>query len=68
MNRLLVTRMATVPVSLDIVVAGVREVRAVEEAEHVEILNLARRAHIGRMEPLRGADPLPASVHPLVPL
>jgi hypothetical protein len=59
--------MATVPVSLDIVVAGIGEVRAVEEAEHVEMVNLARRPHIGRMEPLRGGDPLPASVHPLGP-
>jgi hypothetical protein len=60
MNRLLVTRMATVPVSLDIAGAGIGEVWAVEEAEHVGILPAARSAHIGRMESLRDRDPLPA--------
>jgi hypothetical protein len=65
MNRLLVTRMATVPVSLDVLVAGIGEVGAVEEAEHVEMVNRGVRPHIGRMEPLRSGDPLPTSVHPL---
>jgi hypothetical protein len=52
--------MATVPESLGVVVAGIGEMRAVEEAEHDCILSLGPRAHIGRMEPLRGGDPLPA--------
>jgi hypothetical protein len=52
--------MATVPVSLDVVVAGIGEVRAVEEAEHVEMVNRGCLPHIGRMEPLGRGDPLPA--------
>jgi hypothetical protein len=51
--------MATVPVSLDIVVEGFGEVRAVEEAEHVDILLACDRSHIGRMVPLGPGDPLP---------
>jgi hypothetical protein len=57
--------MATVPVSLDVVVAGIREVRAEELAEHAGILNADAPAHIGRMEPVGHPDPLPASGHPL---
>jgi hypothetical protein len=52
--------MATVPVSLDIAGAGIGEVWGVEEAEHGGILPAARSSHIGRMEPLRDRDPLPA--------
>jgi hypothetical protein len=52
--------MATRPVSLDVVVAGIREVRRVEEAEHDEMVIADRHPHIGRMEPLRHVDPLPA--------
>jgi hypothetical protein len=52
--------MSTVPGSLDVVVAGIGEMRAVEEAEHVCMLNLGPCAHIGRMEPLGRGDPLPA--------
>jgi hypothetical protein len=52
--------MATVPVSLDIVVEGFREVGAVQEAEHVEILHACDRTHIGRMVPLAPGDPLSA--------
>jgi hypothetical protein len=57
--------MATVPVSLDVVVAGIREVMAEGLAEHAGILNLGALAHIGRMVPVGHPDPLPASGHPL---
>jgi hypothetical protein len=60
MNRLLVTRMATRPVSLDVVVVGIRHVWAVEKREHDEMVNLGGSPHIGRMVPLRRSDPLPA--------
>jgi len=52
--------MATVPVSLDVVVAGIRKVWAVQEVEHEEILDLGTGPHIGRMEPLRHGNPLAA--------
>jgi hypothetical protein len=59
MNRLLVTRVATVPVSLDVVVAGIRE-GAVQEVEHEEMVQARVLSHIGRMEPVRRHDPLAA--------
>jgi hypothetical protein len=58
MNRLLVTRVATVPVSLDVVVAGIRQVGAVQQVEHAEMVNSCAESHIGRMEPLLLRDPL----------
>jgi hypothetical protein len=52
--------MATRPVSLDVVVVGIRHVWAVEEGEHDEMVNVGGCAHIGRMVPIRTSDPLPA--------
>jgi hypothetical protein len=52
--------MATVPVSLDVVGAGIGQVRCVEEAEHEEMVLRCADSHIGRMEPLVLRDPLAA--------
>jgi hypothetical protein len=59
MNRLLVTRVATVPVSLDVVVAGIQQV-GVQQVEHEEMVPPRAKTHIGRMEPLLRRDPLSA--------
>jgi hypothetical protein len=59
MNRLLVTRVATVPVSLDVVVAGIRQV-GVQLVEHEEMVLSCAKSHIGRMESLLRRDPLSA--------
>jgi hypothetical protein len=60
MNRLLVTRVATVPVSLDVVVAGIRQMGAVQQVEHEEMVLSCAKAHIGRMVSLLRRDPLSA--------
>jgi hypothetical protein len=66
MNRLLVTRVGTVPVSLDIVAEGMRQGVRQAVVEHDDILRCDGRRHIGRKEPVAPADPLPASGTPLV--
>jgi hypothetical protein len=68
MNRLLVTRVGTVPVSLDIVADGMRQVVHEVVVEHDDILRCDGPPHIGRMERVRAGDPLPACGAPLVPV
>jgi hypothetical protein len=65
MNRLLVTRVGTVPVSLDIVAEGMREVVHEVVVEHDDILGCDGHRHIGRMERLAPGDPLAAYGPPL---
>jgi hypothetical protein len=68
MNRLLVTRVGTVPVSLHIVADGMRQVVHEVVVEHDGILRCDGDPHIGRMERVAARDPLAASGAPLVEL